>query len=112
MKNWFRQPVLTRRRIWLALAVALVADGLQMLFGALGWVGPDQAIDVVAMILATLLLGFHPLLLPTFVLEFLPFVAMLPTWTGCVVAVVALRRRQEPPSPPPPVPPPADAIDI
>jgi hypothetical protein len=42
------------------------------------------------------LLGFHPLLLPTFVVEFLPVADMLPTWTGCVALVVALRKRQQP----------------
>lgn len=35
---------------------------------------------------------FHPLLLPTFVIEFLPVAGMLPTWTACVAAIVALRR--------------------
>ena len=32
----------------------------------------------------------------TFVVEFLPIVDMLPTWTGCVAMVIALRRRQMP----------------
>jgi hypothetical protein len=55
----------------------------------------DQALDAVAAVLMWRLLGFHPLLLPTFVVEFLPLADMLPTWTGCVALVVALRRRQE-----------------
>src|SRR6267142_267494 len=33
-------------------------------------------------------------LLPTLVLEFVPFTDMLPTWTGCVALVVRARRRQ------------------
>jgi hypothetical protein len=46
-------------------------------------------------------IGFHPLLLPTFVLELLPVTDLLPTWTGCVALIVALRRKQEPPPPAP-----------
>jgi hypothetical protein len=34
-------------------------------------------------------------LLPTFAVEFIPVVDMLPTWTACVVAVIALRKRQQ-----------------
>jgi hypothetical protein len=37
------------------------------------------------------LIGFHPLLLPTFVLEFVPLTDMLPTWTGCVALVMVWR---------------------
>jgi hypothetical protein len=51
------------------------------------------------------ILGFHILLLPTFVVELIPVADMLPTWTGCVIAVIALRKRGQnipPPSPPPP----------
>jgi hypothetical protein len=40
------------------------------------------------------LIGFHPLLLPTFVLEFVPLTDMLPTWTGCVALVMRARKRQ------------------
>jgi hypothetical protein len=47
------------------------------------------------MVLTWRVLGFHPLLLPTFALEFLPIVDVLPTWTGCVALVVALRKRQQ-----------------
>jgi hypothetical protein len=105
-----QQSGLSRWRIGLAFAAAIAADGLQMLFTAWGWFGPDQAIDVVAMIAMILLLGFHLLLLPTFVLELIPGLAMIPTWTGCVAAVVALKLRQPAAPPPPPaVPPPAGA---
>jgi hypothetical protein len=90
-----RVPNLTRTRIVLALAVAVMADGLQLLLGPLGWAFGDQLIDVVAMLLVIWLVGFHWLLLPSFVLEFIPVVDELPTWTACTVAVVALRRRRE-----------------
>ena len=66
----------------------------QFLLGPLGWAGLDEILDAVAMVVVTRLIGFHPLLLPTFVLEFVPFTDMLPTWTGCVALVVRVRRRQ------------------
>lgn len=80
----------------LALAVAVIADGLQLLLGPLGWAGVDQAIDLVTMLLTMWLLGFHLLLLPTFFVELIPVIEDLPTWTACVVAVIALRRREPP----------------
>jgi hypothetical protein len=95
-----RLPMLTRGRITAAYAAAVLIDGLQLVAGPLGWVLFDQALDVVAAVLMWRLLGFHPLLLPTFVVEFLPVADLLPTWTGCVALVVALRKRQRtaPPS--------------
>lgn len=94
----FRVPRLTRLRIVLALAVAVVADGLQFLLGLLPFA--DQAIDVVAMVLTSWTIGFHWLLLPTFAVEFVPLLDELPTWTACVVAVIALRKREQRSSPP------------
>jgi hypothetical protein len=91
----FRTPILTPRRVWPAVAVALATDAIQVLLGPVGWVFVDEIIDLVAMIVLSLLLGFHPLFLPTFVAESIPVVDMVPTWTGCVAAVVALRRRKQ-----------------
>ena len=97
-----RVPRLTRGRMAFALGVAMIADGLQLLMGSFGWVGADQIIDVIAMILTWWALGFHILLLPTFIVELFPLVDMLPTWTGCVAAVIMLRKReQRPPEEPP-----------
>ena len=94
-------PVLTKRRIWSAYGVAVAADALQFVLGPVGWAFADEIIDVVAAGATWYLLGFHPLLLPTFVVEFLPIADMLPTWTGCVALVVTLRKRQQPePAPP------------
>jgi hypothetical protein len=84
----------------LALAVAVIADGLQFIFGPVPLV--DQAIDVVAFGLTMWAIGFHLLLLPTFAVEFIPGVDMLPTWTACVIAVIALRKREQNAVPPPP----------
>ncbi len=80
----------------LALAVAVVADGLQLSLGPLGWAGIDQTIDFVAMIVTMWILGFHLLLLPTFFVELIPVIEDLPTWTACVAAVIALRKRAQP----------------
>ena len=90
-----RPPKLTPLRIVLALAVAIIADGLQLLLSAFGWVGIDQAIDVIAMLLTSWTIGFHWLLLPTFVTEFIPIVDDFPTWTACVIAVIILRWREQ-----------------
>jgi hypothetical protein len=86
---------LTRSRVRLAYGVAIATDVLQLLLGPFGWAFADEILDVLAMALEWRLLGFHPLLLPTFVLKFLPVVDMLPTWTGCVALVVALRKKQQ-----------------
>ena len=98
----FRTLPLTRSRIRLAYAVAVAADALQLMLMLLplAWTSVDQVIDVVAMILTVALLGFHPLLLPTFIIEFIPLVDMLPTWIGCVALVVSLRKKQQTAKPP------------
>jgi hypothetical protein len=87
-------PHLTRSNIRTAYAVAVTVDVAQFLLGPFGWTGVDEVLDAAAMVAMTRLLGFHPLFLPTFVLEFVPFTDMLPTWTGCVMLVVRSRRRQ------------------
>ena len=77
------------------------ADAIQfpltagMLFGATAplLAGADVVIDVLAMILTTRLLGFHWVLLPSFLLEAVPGLDLAPTWTGCVAFVVWRRRR-------------------
>ena len=106
----FQPPILTRERVKFAYAVAVTTDLLQLLMGPFGWAFADELLDVMAMILTWRLIGFHPLLLPSFALEFLPIADMLPTWTGCVAIVVALRRRQQAQIPPPL--PPGPVIDL
>jgi hypothetical protein len=86
-----------------ALTVALVADALQLLLGPVGWFIFDEIVDVLAMVLICPAIGFHLLLLPTFVVELFPLVDMLPTWTGCVAAVIALRKREQRVAAAPPV---------
>jgi hypothetical protein len=101
LPSMFQPVVLTRQRVRLAFTIAVTVDVLQLLLGPIGWAFADEILDVVAMMLTWKVLGFHPLLLPTFALEFLPIADWLPTWTGCVAIVVAIRRRQQGPPPDP-----------
>jgi hypothetical protein len=92
--QWLRPPRVTRADVRLAYTIAVAVDIAQLLLGPFGWAGLDEILDAAAMIAISRLLGFHPLLLPTFLLEFIPFTDMLPTWTGCVALVVRTRKRQ------------------
>jgi NAD/NADP transhydrogenase beta subunit len=105
LNSLFRTPIVTRKRIVLALAVAVAADALQVLLLPVAWTFAQSAVDVVAMILIMWLLGFHLLLLPTFIVEFVPVIDMLPTWTACTAAVIAFRKREQRPPAPPTSPP-------
>ena len=102
--------ILSANRVRLAYTIGVTVDVLQLLLGPLGWAFADEVLDVAAMILLWRVIGFHPLLLPTFVLELLPVSDMLPAWTGCVALVVALRRKQQAGSRRPPAPGPV--IDV
>jgi hypothetical protein len=104
----FAPQVLTKQRVWSAYGVALTVDVLQFILGPFGWAFADEILDVAAAAATWSLLGFHPLLLPTFVVEFLPVADLLPTWTGCVALVIALRKKQQA------IPPPANGpvIDV
>ena len=93
MTTTIERGPLSQTRIAIALAVALAADALPFILGPLGWTFADEVIDVLAMGVLSLTLGFHVLFLPTFVVELVPVADMLPTWTACVMAVVGLRRR-------------------
>src|SRR5262249_20759205 len=95
LPRFLQVPPLTSGRITAAFALAVVVDGVQILLGPLGWLMVDELLDVAAMVAISLLLGFHPLLLPTFLIEVFPVADVLPTWTGCVGLVVALRRREQ-----------------
>jgi hypothetical protein len=101
MPDVFEAGALTRTRIRSAYTVALLVDALQLLLGPLGWTFADEILDVAAMIAISWLIGFHALLLPTFVLELIPIADLLPTWTGAVALVLTLRRRSHADAPPP-----------
>jgi len=85
---------LTPARVRMAYGIAAVTDILQVLMGPAGWALADEILDVAAMLLISRLIGFHPLLLPTFVLELVPLADLLPTWTAAVALIVAFRRQR------------------
>jgi hypothetical protein len=95
LARWFEVPLLTRGRITTALVVAGAVDALQASMLPMTFSGADVALDLVAMFVISRLLGFHLLLLPTFLLEAVPVAGILPTWVGCTLAVVTLRRREQ-----------------
>ena len=103
-------PELTPNRVRTSYAVAIVVDVVQFGLGPIGWAGADELLDVIAAAVQYRLLGFHPLLLPTFLLEFLPITDMLPTWTACVAIVISTRKARVDDDPPPPGPGPV--IDV
>ena len=104
----FQPRELTPGRTRVAYVIAVATDVVQLALGPIGWTFADEALDVAAALLLSRLLGFHPLLLPTFVLELVPVADLLPTWTGCVALVVALRKRRHVTASPEP----GDVIDI
>ncbi len=82
---------ITTQRARLALALALVADAIQLgafpIF-ALGAASPWNDVLDVAMAVAMLaLLGWHWAFLPSFVAELVPLVSLVPTWTAAVLIV-------------------------
>ena len=91
----FEQPPLTPARVRSAYAIAVVTDAVQLMLGPFGWAFADEILDVFAMVAISRAIGFHALLLPTFIIEFIPMADMLPTWTGSVALVLTLRRRKQ-----------------
>lgn len=91
----FAAQRLTRKRIITAMTIAVIADLLQIVLFPVAWTFVQQVIDVVAMVLICWVIGFHILLLPTFVVELIPIWDVLPTWTGCVAAVIVLWKRAQ-----------------
>lgn len=94
---------LTPFRIGCAFAVAVVADLVQLPLNAAFASGllsiPAEIgiiiVDFIALFLTSSLLGFHWLLLPSVVVEAIPGVDILPTWTGCVALLVRARKQQQ-----------------
>lgn len=82
----------------LAWVVAIAADVIQWAFPYVFGLGPftpvDVGLDVVVMVVMTRLLGWHWAFVPTFAIEMLPFVDLVPTWTAAVW--IATRRRTPP----------------
>lgn len=80
---------ITRGRIWLARAIAVGADAMQLgifpLF-AEGFASPLNMItDVVVAAVMTFLVGFHMAFVPSFLIEMMPIMDLAPTWTIAVL---------------------------
>jgi len=96
-------PKLTKQKIALAFATALIADSIQFPIAAatatgilaIPAEGADFALDCLVMVVLSTLLGFHWLLLPSLIFEFIPGFGLLPTWTGCVAFLVWRRKREQ-----------------
>ena len=79
-----------------ALAVAIVADSVQILvlplFAAGGFSPADTAIDIAAAMILSRVLGWHWAFLPTMLAEVIPAFDLFPTWTAAVLYVSWQRR--------------------
>ena len=86
---------LSSRRIAVAWGVALAVDGLQLFFAATtGGMSMlvDKGLDLVAALVLWRLLGWHWVLIPSFVVELLPVAERAPTWTAAVWWMTRGRR--------------------
>ena len=83
-----------------ALILAIAADTVQIALLPLfaeGIASPlDVGLDVLVCGVLIRWLGFHPLLLPTLAVEFIPFADLAPTWTGCVLLIMRQRKTDGP----------------
>ena len=83
--------ILTKRRARLALALAMLADlaqlGLFPLFSEGALSPANDVLDVVIAVVMFLMLGWHWALLPSIVLELVPALNLVPTWTAAVLFV-------------------------
>ena len=100
-------PLPTRERIWLARGLAVLMDLVQ-LHPALEIPPVNQILDVATAAVMTWLVGWHWAFLPTFLVEAVPIVDIVPTWTLAVliatrggVPAPAPAVTVEPPAPPP-----------
>ncbi|HEX4123364.1 MAG TPA: hypothetical protein VHY37_01455 [Tepidisphaeraceae bacterium] len=81
-------PPRARWRIWLARAIAVAADILEIaIFPAFipGAASPvTDVVDIAVAILLTVLVGWHVAFVPSFVIKLLPFADLAPTWTVAI----------------------------
>jgi hypothetical protein len=84
------------RELRLALFVAIAADTIQIaalpLFVSGGFSPADGAIDILAALILSKLLGWHWAFLPTMFAEVIPAFDLFPTWTAAVLYVSWQRR--------------------
>ena len=102
------KPKLTRKRIMVAFAIDVIADVLEFPITAaeITVVGAPSGelaafvLDCLVMGAMTKLLGFHWMFLPSFCVEVIPGLDLLPTWVGCVAFVVWQRKKERVPQSP------------
>jgi hypothetical protein len=102
------KPKLTRNRIMAAYAIAVIADVLELPITAVeitvaGAPSGELAaffLDCIVMGAMTKLLGFHWMFLPSFCVEVIPGLDLLPTWVACVAFVVWQRKKERTSQPP------------
>ena len=84
------------RELRLALFVAIAADTIHIaalpLFVSGGFSPADGAIDILAALILSKLLGWHWAFLPTMFAEVMPAFDLFPTWTAAVLYVSWQRR--------------------
>jgi hypothetical protein len=106
------EPLTTERRVWIARGLAVLVDLGQLALLPAELTPLNNALDLATALAMYFLVGWHWAFLPTFVVEMVPFVDLVPTWTLAVA--IATRGRVgpappvvtvEPPAAPPPPPP-------
>jgi hypothetical protein len=102
------KPKLTKEKIIAAFAVAVIADALEFpitgaeltIVGAPAGEAAAVVLDCAVMGALTKILGFHWAFLPSFLVEVVPGLDLLPTWVGCVAFVVWQRKKEQAQAPP------------
>ena len=89
---------MSRRRIWVARGLAVLADLIQIVLAPLFFEGGlsifDAALDVIMAGILTSLVGWHWAFFPAFVAELVPGFDLVPSWTLAVF--LATRDRTAP----------------
>ena len=91
----------------MAFIIAAVADVVQFPLSLAALTGIltvpsellDKGIDVAVLVVVSRCLGFHWILLPGFLLEFIPGLELAPTWTACVAYMVWQQKQKHVRSP-------------
>jgi len=88
-----------------ALAIAILADAVQIVFFPMfveGAFSPlDDLLDIVVAWMLIRLLGWHWAFLPSFVAKVVPGVDLVPTWTVAVLVATRGMRTEQPKIEPP-----------
>jgi len=84
---------MTKKRVRLALATAMLADVLQLGIlpllaeGVIPYAVVNDVLDVLVAVAMLLMIGWHWAFLPSFALELVPALNLVPTWTAAVLFV-------------------------